>query len=108
MLARHVEDAIGLYALQNFIRGIEFFGLRQLSDVSGVQHETWRLRQRVKAGDSLLKCSSDILVRFLVEADMAVADLSEEDALSLRLGQKFQRGRLKRNGNSAAQAPQRG
>ena len=104
---RNVEDAIGLHTFEDFIRGVELVGLCQLSDVAGVQHQRWRLWQSVQFCDGLFERPRDILVRLLVEADVAVADLGEENALALRLAQKGQPVQGEGRGNTGAQSPNR-
>ena len=38
VLPRHVEDAVGFHALEDFIGGVELFRLGELSDVASVEH----------------------------------------------------------------------
>src|SRR5690242_6034919 len=105
MLAGDVEDAIRLHALQYFVGGIEFVRLRELSDVAGVQYQRGTLRQRVQFSYRFLQRRRDILVGFLAEADVTVADLSEEHALTLRFGERVERVQAERGRDSATQRP---
>ena len=45
VLARNVEDPVGLHSFQDFIGGIELVGFGELGDVTGVEHQSRRLRQ---------------------------------------------------------------
>ena len=90
VLARDVKDATRPQALQDFARGIELFRLRELRDVPRVQDEGWVLRQCVHFRHGLGQRRRHVLVCFLIEADVAIADLNEEDALALRLCEKRQ------------------
>jgi len=83
VLAGHVEDALGANSLQHFVRRVELLGLRELRDIAGVNDERRVLWECVELRDGFLKRRGHVLVRFLVEADVTVADLCEEDALSL-------------------------
>src|ERR1043166_9188892 len=85
VLAGHVEDAIALDALEHLARRIEFVGFGELRDVARVQDERGTLRKRVELGHGFLQRRRYVLVRVLAEADVAVADLREEDALPLRV-----------------------
>src|SRR5258708_16187424 len=55
MLARDIEDAIGLQTLQHFVGGVELLRLRELRDIARVQHEGRALWQRVHSRYRLLK-----------------------------------------------------
>jgi len=47
MLARNVKDLFGVGAFKDLPHGIEFFGLRRVSEITGVDHELRRIRQTV-------------------------------------------------------------
>ena len=82
MLARHVmhveprlrDDAVGV---------VELRFQRQMADVAGMDHEGRLVRQRIDLGDGLFERAERIRIGRLVEADMAVADLQEGEALAL-------------------------
>src|SRR5439155_6229286 len=77
----------------------------ELSDVARVKDEGRGLRQGVQSGDGFLKRCCNILVRILVEANVAVADLGKEDASALCLGERRQAVQSKRSRNPARQSP---
>ena len=69
---------------------------RQVADVAGMDHESGFLRQRDDLAHGLLKRAERVGIGRLVEADMAVADLQECQALGflrLRLAHDAQRVR---------------
>src|SRR6185436_7444789 len=82
-----------------------FLGLGELRDVARMQHKRGALWQRVDLVDRLTKRCRDVLVRFLREADVAVADLCEEDALSLGVGEERQAAHREGLWNAARHAP---
>src|SRR5260370_7575179 len=47
MLARHIEDGLRLGRFQDLLHVIELFGLGEMTDVAGVQHELRRSPQRI-------------------------------------------------------------
>src|SRR5260221_1545813 len=107
MLAWDVEDAIGLQTLQHVAGGVELLRLRELGDIACVQHEGRALWQRVHSRYGLLKRRRHILVCFLAEADVTVADLDEEDALSLCVGEERQSTHGRGRRDSGRHSPQR-
>ena len=80
MLAGHIEDALGLHALEDFRDGVEGPGLLTVRLIARVQDEGGRRPQRVDAVDDLLQRRRSILVGFALEADVSVADLDEVEA----------------------------
>jgi len=48
-----------------------------MSEVTRVDDEIWRMRQGIYFGDSFLEGGGDIPIWFVVEPDMAVADLGK-------------------------------
>jgi hypothetical protein len=70
-----------------------------------VQHERGLLWERVHLRHRLLQRRRHVLVRFFVEPDVAVADLDEEDALALRVGEKGQPADGEGRWNSADHSP---
>src|SRR5439155_1448971 len=80
MLAGHIEDALGLHALEDFRDGVEGPGLLTMRLIARVQDEGGRQSQRVDAVDDLLQRRRSILVGFALEADVSVADLDEVEA----------------------------
>src|SRR5439155_1448968 len=80
MLAGHIEDALGLHALEDFRDGVEGPGLLTVRLIARVQDEGGRRPQRVDAVDDLLQRRRRILVGFALEADVSVADLDEVEA----------------------------
>ena len=50
-----------------------------MAEVTGVQHEVWRSRQRIDLGDRFLQRADHILVRVFVKTDVAVADLHKAE-----------------------------
>ena len=81
MLARYEEDLADLGGLQDLIHGVEFLRLGKMADVAGVDQERGRRWQRIDARHGFLQRSDDVLIGRLVEADMAVADLHEAEAV---------------------------
>src|SRR5436309_10447660 len=74
VLSWNVKDVLGPAALQHFIEGVELFWLRELGNISRVNKERRRSRHRVDAIESNFEGRSDIFIRFLTEADVAIAD----------------------------------
>src|SRR5206468_3338704 len=79
MLAGHVKNFAYLEALQVLLERIEFFRFGKMTQVTGVQDEVRRRRQRVDLRDRLLQRADDIFVRLFVKTDVAVADLHEAE-----------------------------
>src|SRR5690348_1097245 len=90
VLAGDIEDTVRAESAEDLRGGVELLGSRELRDVAGVQNERGALRQRIDLRDGLLQGGGDVLVRFLAEADVAVAHLDEEDALPLGRREKVQ------------------
>jgi hypothetical protein len=57
------DDLIGI---------VEFLGLRQVSDVPGVDHEGWLLRQSTRFSDCFFQRSERVRICWLLETDMTV------------------------------------
>src|SRR5215469_18697496 len=68
----------------NVIGVVEFLFLRQMTDVAGMDHEGWLLRQGIDLGDRLFQCPKRVRISWFIEADMAVADLQERQATGFR------------------------
>src|SRR6266480_4390776 len=77
MLSRHVENVLCTAALEHLIERVELLRLRQLRDISRVDKEGRRSRHRVDAIERNLECRCDILIRVLIESNMAVANLQK-------------------------------
>ena len=77
VFARHVENLFGFASLENLFERVELFGLGKMRQVAGVEDELRRRGQGVDLGDRLLQRAEHVLVRFLVEPDVTVADLHE-------------------------------
>src|SRR5437867_10638362 len=86
VLPGHIADSLRPESFEHLIGGVELVGLGQLRDVAGVQHERRMPRHCVELGDRFLKRRRDVLVRLLIEADVAIADLREEDVLFRGVG----------------------
>jgi hypothetical protein len=87
VFARHIEGLARLRLFDDLLRCIELRRLRRLRDVAGVQQQIRRRRKRVDLADRELQCSRDVLIRRLVESNMAVADLNKAEARSgMRMG----------------------
>src|SRR2546430_2726718 len=57
----------------------EFTRLRELTQVAGVNDEIWFVGHRVDLIDRRLQSCGDVLICWLVKADMAVADLDKAE-----------------------------
>ena len=79
MLTRYVERVLGPTALENLIECVELLRLRQLRDIACVNKERRWSGHRVNAIERNLERRSNILVRFLAEPDMTIADLQEAE-----------------------------
>src|SRR6266702_684192 len=77
MLARHVKDIASLATLQDLLERVEFLGFSEMGEVAGVEHEGRSFGQGVNFRHRLPQGGGDVFVRFLVETNMAVADLDE-------------------------------
>ena len=84
VLPRHEKHILRARVAQHLISGIELRRLRELADVAGVQQKCRRYRKRVDLRDRGLHRRRHIGVCCLVEADVAVADLDEEEISILR------------------------
>src|SRR5205823_12593580 len=71
------EEDLFASGFQNLINVVEFRGLGEMADVSGVQQEFWRRGQSIDFVDGRFQGGGDIRVGGLVEAHVAVADLYE-------------------------------
>src|SRR5689334_7126882 len=76
MLAGDVEHAIGMNPLDDLVRRVELLCLRELRDVARMQDERWTLGKGIELRDGQAEGRGDVLVRFLIEADVTVRDLS--------------------------------
>src|SRR5258708_40103627 len=93
MFAWHIES-LEFRLANDLISIIEFLGLRQVSNVAGVDHEGGLLRQSTHFGDGFFQRSERIRVWRLFEANVAVGDLQEGEStrsLCLCLGDPEQR-----------------
>src|SRR5882762_9089675 len=63
VLARYIENILGLGALQNLIDGIELFRFRKVADVPRMQHEFRRRRQSVDFVHRGFQCTHDIRLK---------------------------------------------
>ncbi len=79
VLARDVKHPLGLDPPNDLVRRIELARLRELADVACVKDERRPVGQGVDPFDRRLERRGDVGVRFLAEADVAVADLGEEE-----------------------------
>ena len=79
VLAGNKEDIFGAGALQQLVHGVELFRFREMTDVSGVQDERGRHRQRVDLVHGGLQRANHVGVRGFVETHMAIADLNETE-----------------------------
>src|SRR5205814_1237517 len=77
VLARDVKDAAGFTVLQDLLERVEFFRLREMGKVAGVENEIRRRRQRVDLGHRFLQGPEHIFVCLLVKTNVAVADLDK-------------------------------
>src|SRR5215469_14842394 len=55
-----------------------------MTDVAGMDHKGWLLRQGIDLGDRLFQCPKRVRISWFIEADMAVADLQERQATGFR------------------------
>src|SRR4029077_4665843 len=69
------EMGVELRPLEDLPGGIELGRLRQMRDVAGMQHHRRLLRQRRDLVERKLQSSVRVGISFLVEPDMAIADL---------------------------------
>ena len=76
MFAGHVKNLLGFYGLHQLVNGVEFICAGQMGKIARMQDKIRRDRHRVDARNRLLERANHVLVdRFLVEADVRVADL---------------------------------
>ena len=80
MLARHVEHR-RVQVPDDLVGIVELGVSRQVADVAGVDVEGRLLRHGLDRGDGLLQRPERVGIGGLVEADMAVAELQEGEAL---------------------------
>src|SRR4029077_2043842 len=73
------EMGVELRPLEDLPGGIELGRLRQMRDIAGMQHHRRLLRQRRDLVERELQGSVRVGIGFLVEPDMAVADLDEAE-----------------------------
>jgi hypothetical protein len=76
-------NLVDLQFLQQVAGLCEFFGLGQMRDVAGVQHEGRRRLQCVHIGHRPAQGANHIGIGFLVEADMGVGNLYEGEVSGL-------------------------
>src|SRR5262249_18733 len=79
VFARDVKYPACLDTLEILFERVEFFRLGKVAQVAGVQDEIRRIWQRIDLRNRFLQCPDDVLVRLLVKADVAVADLDETE-----------------------------
>ena len=79
VLAGHVERAADLGPADDLIAGVELLGFGEMRDVAGVQEQGGALGQGVYFSDGSFERGGDVLIRRLVEADVAVAELDESE-----------------------------
>src|SRR5690242_2879647 len=91
MLARH-EEHRQPKLFQHLLGVIELLIAGELRDVAGVNDEIGPVRQRLHLGDGFAEGSTSVGIGWLVEADVAVADLRKRE----RLGDHVLGGRGKR------------
>src|SRR5215813_2278565 len=72
VLARHIKYFARLEALQILFERIEIFRFGKMAQVTCMQDEVWRSRQRVNLPNRLVQRADNILVRFFVKSDVAV------------------------------------
>ena len=94
--------------LQHLVGGVELVGPAQVGEIAGVDDEVRPRRQRVDLGHRGAQALRHVRVRGLVEADVAVADLDEEQALAaghraVRRCARWQRAGLR---DAGVQAPE--
>src|SRR5207249_12149266 len=77
VLAWHVKDILCSATLEDLIEDVGLLGLWELRDVTCMNKERRRSRHRVYAIESNFESRRDILIRLLVIADMAVANLQK-------------------------------
>ena len=65
--------------LENLLERVEFFRFREMGEIAGVKDEVRRGGQCVDLGYRFLQCTHHVLVGFLVEANVTVADLHERE-----------------------------
>lgn len=106
VLARDVKDAAALTIFQNLLERVEFLRLREVGEIAGVENEIRRRRQRVDLGHRFLQGAEHILVCFLVEPNVAVADLHEGEISAdlRRLGAAWPQN--SRDDEAAARGPE--
>ncbi len=80
MLAWNVGDMSNLRPLENLGDGVELPGRGEMCEVAGVDQQFRPSRKRIDLVDGCLQRTDDVLVRFLGEADVAIADLNEREA----------------------------
>jgi hypothetical protein len=78
MLARNRMQLRGPQLAEQLLGRVEFRGLGQMRDVAGVNDQRRLRRHAVDVVDCLGQRAIDVRIRFLVEADMRVADLHEQ------------------------------
>src|SRR5579863_4878260 len=80
MLARHIVN-IESGAGNDFLGIVELRGLRQMRDVAGMDHEGRLFRRGADLADRFRQSLGRIWVGRLIEAEVAVGDLSEAEGL---------------------------
>ena len=64
----------------DFVGVVKFRRFRQMRDVTGMDQEGWLCRQSANLADRLFERAGCVRIGWLIEADMAVADLEEGKA----------------------------
>src|ERR1700675_503681 len=82
MLTRHKVDLFGGRSLQCLIKRIEFTRLRELTQNAGVNDEIRFVGHGIDLVDCRLQSGGDVRIRWLVETDVAVADLDKAEVPS--------------------------
>jgi len=79
VLAGYIESPAYLGALQHFIDCVEFLGFGEMREVARVNQQLGSLEQSVDPVYGGFQSADHVLVRFLGETDVAVADLNERE-----------------------------
>src|SRR4029077_13290342 len=77
VLARDIENVLGVSAFQDLIDGIELFWFREVTDVAGMQDELRCCGQSIDLVHRGLQSPSDIRIGRLVESPMVSLDFCE-------------------------------
>src|SRR5690348_16346416 len=77
MLPGHIEHLSRMASFKDLIQCVELLRLGKVSEVAGVQPKGRSFGQRVDLGHRLSQGSRDVLVGFLIESNMTVADLDK-------------------------------